>query len=79
VFITEVMDEFILGLDVRQAYDTSVDKYAICYNWVTRCYGDVVPNQNLPGSLVGEVIPARCERVVMARVEAPLGSSQRPQ
>ena len=79
MFIAEATDEFNLGLDVLLAYDASVDQYAICYDWVRRCYRDEAPNQNLPSSMVGEVILAQCERVVMARLETPLGSGQRPQ
>ena len=79
VFVTEVMDEFILGLGVLRAYNASVD--------LLRCrlrLGQEEVTVWRPGaqlksarlSLVGdEVIPARCERMVMARLEAPLGAT----
>ena len=52
VFVAEVTDEFILGLDVLRAYDASVDLGRHLLRRVRRKlhYGDLAPNQNLAGS-----------------------------
>jgi hypothetical protein len=79
VFVAEVTDEFILGLDVLRAYDASVD---LGRHLLRLGQGEVTLWR--PGaqpkyarlSLVGdEVIPAQCEMVVMARLVAPLGAT----
>jgi hypothetical protein len=71
VFVAEVMDSFTLGLDVLRAYDAPIDPG--CH--LLRLGQEEVMLWRLGTqpksarlSLVGdEVIPARCERVVMAR------------
>jgi hypothetical protein len=77
VFVAEITDEFIIGLDVLRDYDASVDLERLLLR-----LGQEEVTLWKPGSqpkfarlsLVGdEVIPARCKRVVMARLEAPLG------
>ena len=77
VFVAEVTDELILHLDVLWAYDTSVD---LGRNLLRLGQEEVMLWR--PGTqpkstrlcLVGdEVILARCKRVVMAKLEAPLG------
>ena len=79
VFVAEVTDEFILGLDVLRAYDASVDLgrhlLRLGQEEVTLWRPGAQP-KSARLSLVGdEVIPARCERVVVARLEAPLGAT----
>jgi hypothetical protein len=79
VFVPEVTDEFILGLDVLRAYNTSVDLghhlLRLGREEVTLWRPGTQP-KSARLSLVGdEVIPARCERVVMARLGAPLGAT----
>jgi len=79
VFVVEVTDEFILGLDVLRAYDASVDLrrhlLRLGQEEVTLWRPGAQP-KSARLSLVGdEVIPARCETVVMARLEAPLGAT----
>ena len=78
VFVADVTDEFILGLDILRAYDASVD----LGRHLLRLGGEEVTLWG-PGtrtktarlSLVDdEVNPAPCERAVMARLGAPLGA-----
>jgi len=77
VFVVEVMDEFILRLDVLQAYDASMDLghlLRLGQEVMLRKPGTQPKSARL--SLTGdELIPARCERVVMARLEAPVGAT----
>jgi len=79
VFVTEVTDKFILRLGVLQAYVMSVDLgchlLKLGQEEVTLWIPGAQP-KSARLSLVGDkVIPARCERVVMARLEAPLGTN----
>ena len=79
MFVAEVMDEFILGLDVLRAYDASVD--------LGRCllrlgqeevtlWRPSAQRKSARHSLVGdEVIPAPCERMVIVRLQASLGAN----
>ena len=77
MFVAEVTDEFILRLDVLWAYVASVD---IERHLLRLGLEEIIlwrPG-TLPISvrlcLVGDVvIPARCERVVMAKLGAHLG------
>ena len=77
VFVAEVTDEFTLGLGVLRAYDPSVDLgrhlLRLGQEEVTLWRPGAQP-KSARLSLVGdEVIPARCERVAMARLEVTLG------
>lgn len=36
VFVTRIMDEFIQGLDILQAYDVSVDLGTTCRDWAEK-------------------------------------------
>ena len=68
-----------MGLDVLQAYDASVDLgrhlLRLGQEEVTLWRSGTQP-KSARLSLVGdEVIPARCERVVTPRLEAPLGAT----
>jgi hypothetical protein len=79
VFVAKVTDEFILGLDVLRAYDASVDlgrnMLRLGQKEVT-LWRSGAQTKSTRLSLVGdEVIPARCERVMMAKLEAPLGAT----
>ena len=78
VFVAEVTDEFILGLKFLWAYDASVDLgrhlLRLGQEEVTLWGPGVQPKSRL--SLAGdELIPARCERVVMEKLEAPVGAT----
>jgi len=78
VFVAEVTDEFILGLKFLWAYDASVDLgrhlLRLGQEEVTLWGPGVQPKSRL--SLAGdELIPARCERVVMAKMDAPVGAT----
>jgi hypothetical protein len=79
VFVAEITDEFNLGLVVLRVYDTSVDLVRhllrLSHAEVTLWYLEARPPLSR-GSLVSdEVIPALCERVVTARLEAPVGTA----
>jgi hypothetical protein len=69
VFITNITNEFILGLDILRAYDASrAPKAASRY--------EAPGGGSRPSSLVvakDKVIPAQCEGILMARLESPLG------
>jgi hypothetical protein len=79
LFVTEITDEFILGLDVLRAYNVSVD----VGHYLLRLgqeevilWKPGVQTKSSRLSLVSdEMIPARYERVVMASLEAPLGAT----
>jgi hypothetical protein len=77
VFVAGVTDEFILGLDVLRAYVASVDLgrhlLQLGQEEVTLWRPGAQPKSARLCLVGDEVIPARCERVVMARLEAPLG------
>jgi hypothetical protein len=77
VFVANITDELILGLDLIRAYDASVDigrqKLRLAEEQVSllspgagsRTYNLVVARDH--------VIPEQCERIVVARIESPLG------
>jgi hypothetical protein len=77
VFAAEITDEFILGLDVLRAYNVSVDVgrhlLRIGQEVVTLWRPGAQPKSSWLSLVSDKVIPTRCERVVMARLEAPLG------
>jgi len=79
VFVAEVTDKFILRLDILRAYVTSVDLgchlQQMGQEEVTLWRPGALP-KSARLSLDGDkVILARCEGVVMARLEAPLGAN----
>jgi hypothetical protein len=79
VFVADVTDKFILGLNVLRAYDASVNLgrhlLRLGQEEVTLWRPAAQP-KSARLSLVGdEVIPAQCERMVMARLEAHLGAT----
>jgi hypothetical protein len=77
VFVANITDELILGLDILRAYDASVDigrqKLRLAEEEVSLWS----PGEGTcPSSLVvakDHMIPAQCEGIVMARMESPLG------
>jgi hypothetical protein len=77
VFIANITDELILGLDILRAYDASVDIGL----QTLRLADEEVPLWSprtgpRPSSLVvakDHAILAQCEGIVMARMENPLG------
>jgi hypothetical protein len=77
VFVTNITDELILGLDILLAYDASVDKgrqtLHLADEEVLLWNPGAGPR---PSSLIvaeDNVIPAQCKGIVMARMEKPLG------
>jgi predicted aspartyl protease len=72
VFVAGIADEFILGLDVLRAYDASVDLgrhlLRLGQEEVTLWRPGVQPKSARLCLVGDEVIPARCERVIMARL-----------
>ena len=77
MFVAEITDKYILGLEVLRDYDASVDLerqlLQLCQVEVMVCRTGAKPKSSSI-SLVGEeMIPARSEKVVMARLEAHLG------
>jgi len=79
VFVAEVTDQFILGLDVLRAYDASVDLgrhlLRLGQEEVTLWKPGAQPKSAMLSMAGDELIPARCERVVMARRRHLWGSS----
>jgi hypothetical protein len=76
VFLAEITDEFILGLNVLRAYNASVDvgRHLLrLAQEVTLWKTGVQPKSSRLSLVSNEVIPARCEKLVMASLEAPLG------
>jgi hypothetical protein len=74
VFVANITDELIFGLDVLRAYDASVDiGLRLADEEVSLWNPGAGP---CPSSLVvaeDQVMPAQCEGIVMARMENPLG------
>jgi hypothetical protein len=77
VFVANITNEFILGLDILRAYNASVDiglqTLRLAEEEVSLWSPGAGPR---PSSLVvakDQVIPALCEGIVMARLESPLG------
>ena len=79
MFVTEVTDVLILGLDVLRAYDASVDLgrnlLRLGQEGVSLWRPGAQPKSTRLCLVGDEVILARCERVVMAKLEAPLGAT----
>jgi hypothetical protein len=82
VFVANITDELILGLDILRAYDASVDigrqTLRLADEEVSLWSPGAGPR---PSSLVvanDHVIPAQCEGIVMARMENPLGVENGP-
>jgi len=82
VFVAEVIDEFILGLDVLPAYDAFVDLgrhlLRLGREEVTLWRPGIQPISARLSLVCDVVIPARCERVVMAKLGAHLGATNVP-
>jgi hypothetical protein len=77
MFVANITDELILGLDILRAYDASVD----IGRQTLRLADEEVSLWNpgagpCPSSLVvaeDHIIPTQCKGIVMARMENPLG------
>jgi hypothetical protein len=76
VFVADITDELILGLDVLRAYDASLDigcqTLRLAEEEISLWNPDAGP---CPSSLVvakDQVIPAQCEGIVIARMKSPL-------
>jgi hypothetical protein len=73
VFVADTTNEFILGLDILRAYNASVDigrqTLRLAEEEISLWSPGAGPR---PSSLVvakDQVIPAQCEKIVMARME----------
>jgi hypothetical protein len=75
IFVANITNEFILGLDILRSYDASVDlgrQTLLAEEEVSLWSPGAGPR---PSSLVvakNQVIPAQCEGILMARLESPL-------
>jgi hypothetical protein len=76
VFVASITNEFILGLDILHAYDASVElgrqTLRLAEEEISLWDPGAGPH---PSSLVvakDQVIPAKCEGTLMARLESPL-------
>jgi hypothetical protein len=74
VLVADIMDELILGLDVLRACNASVGRHVLRMGreevslWNPRA----CPQPSRLTLLNNEVIPARCERVVLTRPDATM-------
>jgi hypothetical protein len=77
VFVADITNEFILGLDILRAYNASVDIGRQTLRLAEEEVSLWSPGEGpRPSNLVvakDQVIPAQCEKIVMARMENPLG------
>jgi hypothetical protein len=77
VFVANITDELILGLDILSAYNASLDIGRQTLQLVEEEISLWSPEAGpRPSSLVvvkDHVIPAQCEGIVMARLENPFG------
>jgi hypothetical protein len=77
VFVANITDELILGLDILRAYDASVDIGRQTLRLAEEEISLWNPGAGArPSSLTvaeGHVIPAQCEGIVIARMENPRG------
>ena len=79
VFVEEVTDEFIQGLDVLRAYDASVDLrlhlLRLGKEELTLWGPGAQPKSARLSLPRDEVIPVQCEKVLLAKLEAHVGAS----
>jgi hypothetical protein len=77
VFIANITDEPILGLDIPRAYDACVDigrkKLCLAEKEVSLWIPVAVPHTSILVVAKDHVIPTQCERKMVARMESPLG------
>jgi hypothetical protein len=77
VLVANIANEFILGLDILRAYDASVDLGRQTLRLAEEEVSLWSPGPGpRPSSLVvakDQVLPAKCEGILMARSENPLG------
>jgi hypothetical protein len=77
VFVADLTDELILGLDILRAYDASVDlgsqMLRLGEEEVSLWSPQTEPQPSRLIVVVDQVIPTQCKRVVMAHLESPLG------
>jgi hypothetical protein len=67
VFVANITNELILGLDILRAYDASVD----LGRQTLRLAGEEISLWS-PGAAKDQVMTAKCEGILMARSESPL-------
>jgi hypothetical protein len=67
VFVANITNELILGLDILRAYDASVD----LGRQTLRLAGEEISLWSR-GAAKDQVMPAKCEGILMARSESPL-------
>jgi hypothetical protein len=77
VFVANVTNEFILGMDILRAYDAPMDlgreTLHLAEEELSLWSLGAGPR---PSSLIvakDQVIPAQCEGIVLARLDSPLG------
>lgn len=70
VFMTSITNKFILGLHILRAYSASLNSgyQILCLKGVT-----ILPWGKALTLATGQVTRAQCERLVMTRLESPLG------
>jgi hypothetical protein len=72
VFVANITDELILGLDILRAYDASVDigrqTLRLADEEVSLKSSRAGPRPSSPAVRNDHVIPAQCEGIVMARM-----------
>jgi hypothetical protein len=76
-FVADITDELILGLDVQRAYDASLDigrqTLRLAEEEVSLWNPGDGPRPSSQVVAKEKVIPARCEGIVIAKLESPLG------
>jgi hypothetical protein len=76
VFITNITNEFILGLGIRRAYGVSVDfgcqTLRLTEEELSLWSPGVGPRPSSLAVAKDQVIPAKCKGILMARLESPL-------
>jgi hypothetical protein len=75
VFVASITNEFILGLDILRVYDASVDLGRQTLRLAEEEESLWSPGERpRPSRLVevkDQMIPAKCERILMARLDSP--------
>jgi hypothetical protein len=77
VFVANITNEFILGLDILRAYDAVVDlgrhMLSLVEKEVSLWSPGAGPWPSIPVVANNQVTPEQCEEVVTARLESPIG------
>jgi hypothetical protein len=77
-FVADITDELILGVDILHTYDASMDIGRQTLRLAKEQLLLWIPKKGARPSILvvakDHVIPAQCERIVMARMQNPLGA-----